>query len=111
MCIRRKNNRWYRFLFHKKYRIEIVQDIVEYYPKNRIFLIKDFGQKAWLIQFKCPCGCDSIINLNLLQDARPCWRYYIDKKSRITVRPSVHRIIGCKSHFNIINGKVIWIEV
>lgn len=104
-----RKRRWYRILFQRKYKIEKVQDALDNYSSRRIYLIKDIGQKAWLIQFKCPCGCNTIVNLNLIENASPRWRYFIDKKKRITIRPSVNRLVGCKSHFNIVDGKVFWI--
>ncbi len=98
------------FLFPQKYKIEFVQDIIENCRGNKIYIIKDPHHDPWLIQFQCPCGCGSIIHLNLLKEANPCWHYYIDKINRITIRPSVNRLIGCQSHFNVVKSKIIWVE-
>ena len=35
-------------------------------------------------------------------------KYKIDKKKRVTLFPSVHRMVGCKSHFFIRKGKIAW---
>ena len=105
----KKNKGILSFLFPQKLKVEVVHDVVDSCRKNKIYIIKDSYHKPWLIQFQCPCGCHSIIHLNLLKEANPCWRYFIDKKKRITIRPSVHRLVGCHSHFNIIKDKVIWV--
>ncbi|WP_445731075.1 DUF6527 family protein [Mariniflexile sp.] len=61
-----------------------------------------------MLGFKCPCGCQSIINLNLLKETFPCWDFHIRNNSLITLSPSIRRLIGCQSHFFLKNGNVIW---
>lgn len=57
-----------------------------------------------VIEFFCPCGCDHLIILNTLSQAKPCWSV-----QRNTIIPSINRIgAACKSHFNITDGKVVW---
>ncbi|WP_394341525.1 DUF6527 family protein [Albibacterium indicum] len=56
----------------------------------------------------CPCGCKNILHMNLMEEESPCWSYSINKKNIITIRPSVNRIVGCKSHFFVREGKVVW---
>jgi hypothetical protein len=63
----------------------------------------------WLITFKCPCGCNKIIHLNLLKEADPCWSYRITSKKKIHISPSVWRTNGCKSHFFIRGSKIDWV--
>jgi len=60
------------------------------------------------LAFKCPCGCDTTIFLNLLFDAKPRWKYYITKKGNISISPSVWRKVGCKSHFYIRESRISW---
>ncbi|WP_410688422.1 DUF6527 family protein [Chitinophaga filiformis] len=55
----------------------------------------------------CPCGCGKILYLNLLRDYAPYWAYKTEGKI-ISLSPSVHRTVGCKSHFFITDGKLIW---
>ncbi len=54
------------------------------------------------IDFICPCGCGDLVILSMLEDTSPCWKV-IDKN---TIRPSINRIVGCRSHFEITNGIV-----
>lgn len=63
----------------------------------------------WLLAFKCPCGCQNLIQLNLLKDADPCWRFKVDKKRKINIYPSVWRTNGCRSHFLVQSSKIRWI--
>lgn len=55
------------------------------------------------IDFRCPCGCDEIIILNTIEGTKPCWK--IEGNS---IRPSIDRLVGCRSHFTITNGVVKW---
>ncbi len=80
-------------------------DIPEVCKKKVIDIIGK--EKSWLLTFLCPCGCSKIIMLNLLQEEKPNWSYSINKK-RISIYPSVNRVTGCKSHFWIKNGQVLW---
>jgi len=72
-----------------------------------IFIVGEVDN-PWLLAFNCPCGCNSLIQLNLLKDVYPGWRYMINKKKKINIFPSIWRTVGCKSHFNVRNSKVIW---
>jgi hypothetical protein len=55
-----------------------------------------------VIALICHCGCGALIQLNELDDTRPRWKIINGN----TIHPSINRIVGCKSHFSIINGKV-----
>lgn len=54
-------------------------------------------------QLKCPCGCHDIIWLTMIEREKPCWKIVAN-----TITPSINRTIGCRSHFQIINGIVIY---
>jgi hypothetical protein len=59
---------------------------------------------------KCPCGCDELLTLSLMRSHYPNWSLVIDKKHRPTLSPSVVNRKGCKSHFWIRKGKIIWFK-
>lgn len=63
----------------------------------------------WLLAFKCPCGCENIVQLNLLEHTFPKWGYKISLMGKLTIYPSINRMIGCRSHFFIIRGNVKWV--
>ncbi len=74
---------------------------------ERVYIVGDDGKK-WLAIMICPCGCKTNIQLSLLKEVRPRWRVQFTNKKRVTIRPSIRRTTGCKSHFNLINGRVHW---
>lgn len=64
--------------------------------------------ESWSVGFYCPCGCREVIELLLLPDVDPHWTLAVDDHNRPTLRPSVWRIEGCRSHFWIRSGRVVW---
>ncbi|MGE0288414.1 MAG: DUF6527 family protein [Bradyrhizobium sp.] len=56
----------------------------------------------------CPCGCGEVIELNLLQQARPCWNAQEHQNGTVSVTPSVWRRKGCRSHFWLRRGRIDW---
>ena len=78
---------------------------VDYLPKN-LKEHKVYVEGDWTAAFICPCGCKERIELNLVDDVRPYWQ--ISGDDRVSIKPSVNKRDGCKSHFFITNGKVIW---
>lgn len=72
-----------------------------------VYIVQD-GKEPDALVLKCPCGCGNSIHLNLLKDTRPCWSFSI-KEGKITISPSVRARGGCRSHFLIRDGKVVWV--
>lgn len=74
---------------------------------NKIYIVGDNGYE-WLAAFKCPCGCGDLVQLNLLEKGEHVWRIVRRRPQKISITPSIDRTIGCKSHFTVTNGAVIW---
>ncbi len=93
--------------FQPKYKTEYKEELPEVMEDRTIYLI---GQpdNPWLVTLKCPCGCNCIIHLNLLEDAEPCWSFKLTAKKRINISPSVRRTMGCGSHFFVRGSKIEW---
>ncbi|NNT71571.1 hypothetical protein HKT18_05000 [Flavobacterium sp. IMCC34852] len=91
-----------------RFQIDVVDDIPELISDKTIFIVQD-GNAPELLAFKCPCGCNADIVLNLLEDASPCWSYEIMDGNTIDIYPSIWRKAGCKSHFFVTNGKIRWV--
>lgn len=89
------------------YKTVFTEDFPENIERQNIYIV---GTKKypWQAAFKCPCGCMATIQLSLLPEDRPCWKYKLDNKKLITLSPSIWRKVGCKSHFFIRKGKVAW---
>jgi hypothetical protein len=92
-----------------KYRFYFLTDFPEIVDDEVIYII---GQREcpWLLAMKCPCGCDKLIQLNLLKDADPCWKFRISKKEKISISPSIWRTNGCKSHFFVRDSRIEWVK-
>ena len=95
-------------LFFTRYKIQYSYDLPEHVKNKRIYIIGDL-KEPWLLMFKCPCGCKNTIQLNLLKEASPQWRFSLLSRKRITISPSISRTTGCRSHFFVINSKTKWI--
>lgn len=97
----------YRFYAAAKYKYVFVKESPEVIAENTVIIVAEDGMPDSLV-FKCPCGCNTDIYLNLLKDAKPRWNFRISKKNKITITPSIWRKVGCKSHFFIRVGRIIW---
>jgi hypothetical protein len=99
--------RQYTGLKVRRYIASAVKECPESVRPGKIYVISD-GPVPDTIIFKCPCGCRADIYLNLLQDTRPYWTFSWERKGRISIAPSILRKVGCRSHFFVSRGKVIW---
>jgi len=108
----RKIAKWfskqYHFYSSPKFEFELVEDLPELIPEKKVLVVAE-GNQPDTLAFKCPCGCNSNILLNLLQDAKPRWKYRITKRGNISISPSVWRKVGCKSHFFVRDGRIDWV--
>jgi len=89
-----------------KYKVRFMEDLPEH-PVRRIIYVIGTKGNPWLLYFKCPCGCKKGIYLNLMQEEPPRWRFLL-QRNKINIAPSVHLLKGCKSHFWVKKGRVIW---
>ncbi len=80
-------------------------------PKNlpfRDIVLAREGNEDWAAGFKCPCGCGKKLEVLLIKEVKPNWSLKIDEYNRPTLHPSVWLKTGCKSHFWMKKGKIIW---
>jgi Family of unknown function (DUF6527) len=77
--------------------------------KKRMVYVLTEDQVPWQAAMICPCGCKAVLELNLLPDERPRWSYASDNEGRATLKPSVWRQVGCRSHFLLTGGKIQWV--
>lgn len=66
------------------------------------------GKQKLHAAFICPCGCTATILLNLIRDTDPYWKIRTGKVQGVSISPSIWRTSGCRSHFFIRRGKIIW---
>lgn len=65
-------------------------------------------EEIWCVGLKCSCGCGYTIELPIIKEAKPRWDLNINLQNQISLYPSVLLKKGCKSHFWVKNGKIIW---
>ncbi|WP_316177709.1 MULTISPECIES: DUF6527 family protein [unclassified Bradyrhizobium] len=78
-------------------------------PFRNLVLAREDGED-WCIGMRCPCGCGERLELMLLKEVRPRWDARIDQRGHVTLHPSVWLKQGCRSHFWLRDGRVIWCE-
>ena len=79
----------------------------EVFQKKIIYLVGEAGNN-WYIGFLCPCDCGEVIQLSTLITDKPKWSFVKHRNNTITIKPSIWRTSGCKSHFFIRKGLVDW---
>jgi Family of unknown function (DUF6527) len=92
----------------KKIRYKTEIDVPKKLKRRTIYLIANDGY-VWQAIILCPCGCDVKLFINLIEEQKPYWNYSIDENKNISIHPSIHRKVECKSHFFIRKGKVLWV--
>ena len=94
-------------------RPDILSRVVSQHPSpdqmvpKVLAVVIDGGRAKWAC-LRCPCGCGDKIQLSLNPTRRPRWAVRVDWLERPTVEPSIHQTDGCRSHFWIRSGRVVW---
>jgi hypothetical protein len=100
-------NRVLHFCGKRFWTVVVEGDLPKSLRRNTVYVVMD-DEEPWHASFICPCGCKSILHMNLLPDERPCWEVIDHSDGTITMKPSIFRKIGCKSHFWLRHGRVSW---
>jgi hypothetical protein len=92
---------------------EVLASVVGRHPAPQqlvpelLVVVIDNGHPKWAC-LRCPCGCGDKIQLSLNPRRRPRWSVRIDWLNRPTLEPSIHQLDGCRSHFWMRSGRIIW---
>ena len=78
-------------------------------PRRDLIVTRE-DQEDWSIGMYCPCGCGETIELLVVPEAQSSWSFSIDYRGRPSLSPSVWRRTGCRSHFWLREGRVIWCD-
>ena len=89
------------------YSVVASEELPDNLKENTLYLIGEQNE-YWMAALMCPCKCNEIIKLNLLPDADPSWKVVVNSDNSPTINPSIWRIKGCRSHFILKRGKIIW---
>lgn len=79
-------------------------------PASRTLYVVGDHDDLWCAVLACPCGCGEVIRLSLVNGDHPMWGFSLDASDRPTLLPSVHRTVGCRSHFFVRAGQIIWAD-
>ena len=91
----------------RRFVVNYVENPPEQLEANGLYLIGN-PTRPWAAAFLCPCGCRDRITLSLIDTDSPSWRAYLSVAGDITFNPSIWRTKGCRSHFFIRYGRVVW---
>jgi hypothetical protein len=86
---------------------KFVNDLPDVLGQKYVYLTGENGY-LWEAAFKCPCGCDATIQLNLLPEVNPCWQAEEHIDGTISLSPSVWSKKGCGSHYFMRRGFITW---
>jgi hypothetical protein len=78
-------------------------------PLWNLVMARD-GDEDWAVGLRCPCGCGQRLEMILLKAVKPRWDVSVDPRGHVSLHPSVWLREGCKSHFWVRSGKVIWCD-
>ena len=95
---------WWRF--RTRIKSVAVEELPERLQKQRLYLLG--AREPWGAALLCPCGCGEVIHLSLMQQDSPRWRLKLEPQGVPTLTPSVWRTKGCRSHFFLRQGSVVW---
>ena len=101
--------RWLQRLFGitPKYRLRKCDEIPDSLDQYTLYVVGSEGC-YWLAAMTCPCECGDLIQLSLASSGHPRWTIDWEVQVAASLYPSVHRTTGCRSHFFLKQGKVIW---
>jgi len=88
------------------YRVVHLNDDPDDVLPETLYTIGENGN-LWHVVLVCPCGCGATIALNALPDDSPRWAL-TEEAGGPTLCPSVWRTSGCRSHFVLRRGEIIW---
>lgn len=78
-------------------------------PRRNLTLARD-GDEDWAVGLHCPCGCGRRLEMMVLKEVKPRWDVTVDRRGYVSLYPSVWVREGCKSHFWVRSGKIIWCD-
>lgn len=103
---------WFLALFKQKrpiYQLVHLDDLPEEPLSSRQVYYIGVEDHKWCIVFLCPCGCKDTIYLNTLVNNKPRWSITEATEHDFSIRPSIHRQVGCRSHFFIRDNHAVFV--
>lgn len=100
---------WFKrvFLREKPFKYNFTHDVPDEFRQSVVYIVGEEGF-YWQLVMLCPCGCGAILYMSLLEEEFPSWSFTINDKKELSIHPSINRFVGCKSHFFLRQGRVVW---
>lgn len=107
-------SRWWRKIWARigpRRRVVIIEgdSLPEVMPCRDIVLARE-GDEDWCVGMRCPCGCGHVIELLVIPEAKIRWDIHVSSKGWPTLMPSVWLQRGCRSHFWLRAGRIVWCD-
>lgn len=99
-------NAYFKCRYRDRHSRVAVDELPDALQKRCLYLIG--GTTPWAAAMLCPCGCGAVIQLSLLNNESPSWTVTFDRAGLPTLSPSVWRTQGCRSHFFLRCGSIVW---
>ena len=74
---------------------------------QHVYIVGEGGH-LWFAALLCPCGCGATVHMSLMPDGRPRWAMTAHEDGTISLSPSIWRTRGCRSHFFLRRGVIVW---
>lgn len=87
--------------------MSFVDDDPDVVQPGTVYVVGEGGH-PWFAAMACPCGCGETIKLAMVQGSRPRWSLARHWDDTVSLKPSVWRKVGCKSHFWVRSGRIDW---
>ncbi|MCX4141123.1 DUF6527 family protein [Paraburkholderia sp. SEWSISQ10-3 4] len=95
------------FIRRRRVRITEGDSLPRKLPLFDLVLARE-DDEDWCVGFRCPCGCNERVELLLIKEAKPRWDIAVTRDMRPTLIPSVWLNKGCRSHFYVRDGRIVW---
>lgn len=86
-----------------------VDDLPDTLNSGYLYLIG--SRRPWSAALLCPCGCRQTVQVSLLPKDSPSWTLQLEGRAKLpTLTPSVWRRKGCRAHFFLRAGEIVWCD-
>lgn len=84
-----------------------VEELPERLDSRFVYIVGE-GDHRWFAAMLCPCSCGETVYMNLTPDSKPLWELTEHDDRTVSLHPSIWRTKGCRSHFFLRRGVVVW---
>lgn len=98
-----------RWKFRNRIWTITVEDLPGTLNSGHLYLIG--SRSPWAAALLCPCGCSQTVQVSLLPEDSPSWTLQLEGRAKLpTLSPSVWRTKGCRAHFFLRAGEIVWCD-